>query len=151
MDYSNLNLSLIRNGNAYDVLITADKAYMEEFGEEFGTLIEADEGGRTSLRAHLKTKYPDKPLNTGRIMLSGLVVGTFPINPGISAPGAAGLTHNYSIEPRQKKYQSYCVLPGESLASIAEKFHTTEDRLITLNHMDTGVYVGQKINVPTST
>lgn len=45
----------------------------------------------------------------------------------------------------------YTVLPGDSLYSIAEKYHTTVDELMKINQLDsTLLTVGEKLTVPSS-
>lgn len=147
MDYSTLGMCLIENGINYDVLITADRAYMEEFGEEFGALLAHEENGRTSLRRHLTNTYPNTQFGTARIILSGIVISTFPIG---NTDEKTGLTQDYKLYPTAgaQKYTSYCAMPGETLDGIAAKFHVSVEKLMALNNMDINVYAGQKIRVP---
>ena len=146
MDYSNLGISFIKNGKNHDVLITADRGFMEEFGEEFGALVAPEEDGRTKLREHLRTAYPGKDLGTARIILSGVVVSTFPLQDGQQTQG---LTHNYSLrQAHEPGHITYCARSGETLESIAQKFYTSPDKIMALNHMDASVYVGQRLRIP---
>lgn len=62
-------------------------------------------------------------------------------------------THKVVEQPNTQSttgLATYVVQDGESMSTIAEKFHTTEDKLQSINNGKTELTVGETVNVPSN-
>lgn len=121
------NFKLVENGDGYELIIYFEPGSMDvEFASELGKLKDLGEGLPQSLMDSILSKFPDKKINSVKLMLGTVLLSSFMLGLPLSAQAA---------EPRGKAAQTQSAYNYNVKVSINGKIKSFKNKPMIYNNI----------------
>lgn len=130
--------------NNYTLIIYLD-SYLTEFSDELHSLQIEKQDLQKNIRQLIKTKFPNIPIKTAKVMAGTIIVTTLYFY-------GTGLQNQKTVSAQTLQvvqHDTYKVASGDSLSLIGKKFNVSVATIKTLNHLTSDtIFIGQTLKLP---